>query len=145
VVACGRLHATPQPPQSVIVVVDRSQPFDASPSQFAKPALHAPSVHEPVLQLSPAFGRSQPTPHAPQSLVVLIARSQPLTALPSQFAKCASHAPSVHVPVMHDSPAFARSHATPQPPQSVSVWIDRSQPLALLPSQLAKPGSQVSS
>ena len=39
-----------------LVVVSTSHPFDATPSQFAKPVLQAPRVQTPLLQVSLAFG-----------------------------------------------------------------------------------------
>ena len=39
-VALGRLHSTPQPPQLVVVVSERSQPFGRLPSQSPQLVLH---------------------------------------------------------------------------------------------------------
>ena len=65
--------------------------------------------------------------------------SHPFALLLSQLAKPALQAPMTHVPLAHDSAAFAKSHVTPHPPQCESVVSDCSQPFALLPSQLPKP------
>ena len=46
---------------------------------------------------------------------------------------------SVQMPVEQLSLAFARSHATPQLPQSLEVVSEVSQPLSALPSQLPQP------
>lgn len=56
----------------------------------------------------------------------------------SQFAKPASQAPIVHVPVVHDSAAFVNAQGVPQLPQSVSVETGVSQPSFRLLLQLRK-------
>jgi hypothetical protein len=63
-----------------------SQPFAEFESQFANPGLQLPSVQTPLTQFSLAFARSQTELHAPQSVNVLMLRSQPLSGLPSQLA-----------------------------------------------------------
>ena len=68
--------------------------------------------------------------------------SHPSIALPLQLAKFALHAPIAQTPAVQLAPAFAYAHATPQPPQFVRVSSAASQPLAGLPSQSPKPGSQ---
>jgi len=55
--ALARSQVLPQPPQLArFVLVSTSQPLVALPSQLAKPALQAPRVHTPLLQVSLAFG-----------------------------------------------------------------------------------------
>ncbi len=81
-------------------------------------------------------------PHAPQlAALVCVLTSQPFAATASQFANPAPQAPSVHVPVAHDSAALARSQAVPHVPQFVSVVSDVSQPLLAFPSQLPNPAA----
>lgn len=63
-----------------------SQPFAGLPSQLANPGLQLPSVQTPLTQLSLALARSQGALQAPQSVSVLMLRSQPLSGLPSQLA-----------------------------------------------------------
>jgi hypothetical protein len=63
-----------------------SQPFAPFESQLANPGLQLPSVQTPLTQLSLAFARSQTVLHAPQSVRVLMLRSQPLSGFPSQLA-----------------------------------------------------------
>lgn len=87
VVPWGLVQLLPQEPQlKRLVCVFVSQPFAGFVSQLAKPALQFPSVHTPLTQLSLALARSQTVLHAPQSVSVLILRSQPLSGLPSQLA-----------------------------------------------------------
>ena len=57
--------------------------------------------------------------------------SHPLLGTPSQLEKPKEHDVSVHVPVAHVSDALGRLQLTLQPPQSVSVVKDLSQPLGL--------------
>jgi hypothetical protein len=97
-------HDLPHVPQLVNdVFVFVSQPFFGLPSQSPNPAVqtgaHTPAEHEVV-----PLALAHTDPHAPQlpaSVCRLI--SQPLTTLPSQFAKPASHvieqAPSEHAGV----------------------------------------------
>jgi hypothetical protein len=49
----------------------------------------------------------------------------------------------VHVPVAHDSAAFANEQGAPHAPQSASVVVGVSQPSSGLPLQLAKPAAHV--
>lgn len=139
-------HAIPQPPQCAeLVSVLASQPFIALPSQFAKPVLHAPSVHVLAAQLAAALGREHAAPHAPQcASVFVVLVSQPLTALPSQLPKPMLHAPSVQLPVVHDAAALGREHTIPHAPQwLVLLLVLVSQPLLSVPSQSPKPALHV--
>jgi len=87
VVPCGFVQPFPHVPQlDVLVWVFVSQPFAGFESQFAKPGEQLPSVHTPLTQLSLAFARSHTVLQAPQSVSVLMLRSQPLSGLPSQLA-----------------------------------------------------------
>lgn len=138
-VPCAFVHARPQAPQFVLVRSATSQPFDTFASQLPKfvlqVMLHAPATHVavPLLLL-------QALPQAPQlEALVRVFTSQPFEAAPSQFPNPAAHAPSVQVPLPHDSLAFARSHTLPHVPQSVSVARLASQPFAATPSQFPNP------
>jgi len=138
-VPCALLQARPQAPQFVLVSSATSQPFDTLRSQLPKFVLHvmaqAPAAHVavPLLLL-------QPLPQAPQlEALVCVLTSQPFDPAPSQFPNPAAHAPSVQVPLPHDSLAFARSHTLPHVPQSVSVARLASHPFAATPSQLPNP------
>jgi hypothetical protein len=69
--------------------------------------------------------------------------SQPLAAIPSQLPKPALHAMTAHAPALQVSVAFGRLHARPHAPQwARAVLVLVSQPLAAIPSQLAKPALQ---
>ena len=69
-----------------------SQPFDALPSQLAKPALQAPSPQvPPVPHTDAALAKVHEVPHAPQLETVFRAVSQPSAAMPLQSPKPAAH------------------------------------------------------
>jgi hypothetical protein len=109
------------------------------PSQSPKPEVHIATSHEPVEQVSVAFGRLQPVPQPPQFVSVVSGVSHPLLVVPSQLPQSDTHAPSVHVPLGQLSAAFARSQVAPHEPQFASVASEASQPFVSLPSQLPKP------
>jgi hypothetical protein len=94
------------------------------------------------LQLKVPWEFEHELPHDKQFDSVPSGVSQPFVALVSQLAKPVEQIPRVHVPVVHDSEAFARLHVTSQSPQLVSERMLRSQPFALFPSQLFQPASQ---
>jgi hypothetical protein len=137
-VAFGSEHAVPHAPQfDTLVWVFVSQPLAPTPSQLPQPATQE-GTQAPAVQVVVPWAFVQAAPQAPQlETLVWVFVSQPLLGLPSQLAYPAAQAPSVHVPPLQDSAALARSHGTPQPPQSVSVLTLLSQPLLGLPSQLA--------
>jgi hypothetical protein len=137
--AFGRLHGVPQPPQFMRVVIGVSQPSALAMLQSANPGLQPESWQVPVAQLSPAPGRSQIMPHAPQFVSVLSGVSQPLDAVMSQLPNPELHVPRTHEPVEHDSVAFGRSHVVPHELQSASVLSIVSQPFASTASQLPRP------
>lgn len=123
---CDGAHARPHAPQLVtLVAVSASHPFEGSPSQFVKPAVHAPSTHTPVEHVALAFANAHAWPHAPQ-----LARSDrtiashPLATSPSQSAVPGMHvsaqAPAVQVAV----PPAPAGHTCPHEPQFAgSVWV----------------------
>ncbi len=82
----GGAHLVPQALQlfgSVLMLT--SQPFEARPSQLAKPALQVEITQLPVEQLVEAFGKLHATPQAVQLVLVLSAASQPSDARPLQL------------------------------------------------------------
>jgi hypothetical protein len=88
-----------------------------------------------------AHARPQP-PQCKGDVLMLV--SQPLGVFPSQSPKPTAQR-SWHVPVVHAALWLApAAHVRPQPPQCARlVRVSTSQPLALLPSQFAKPALQV--
>lgn len=92
-----------------------------------------------------ARGMSQMSPHERQFTSVPRDVSQPSALVASQSAKPALHAPMAHAPVAQDADAFASMHGARHAPQSVSVRIDVSQPVAVMPSQSCRPGSHAPS
>jgi hypothetical protein len=138
-VAFVRSHGALQAPQSVSVFTGRSQPLLLTMSQLAKSGSHVVIEHVPLAHDSLALTRPHVTPQPPQSARLFSCVSQPLPVVPSQLPQPGSHVVRTHAPLMHVSPARERSHAVPQPPQSVSVVSGLSQPLATIPSQLPNP------
>jgi hypothetical protein len=68
--------------------------------------------------------------------------SQPFTALPSQSPKPALHDSMRQTPKVHVAAALRMEQAIPQPPQSVTVFRDASQPSATIPLQSPYIGAQ---
>jgi hypothetical protein len=139
-VAFGRGgQATPHAPQFETVFVEVSQPFDAMPSQFAKPPLHAPSVHAELTHDAAAFAKLHTRPQPPQFVTdVLVFTSQPFAVPPSQFPNPGLQLANVHAPFEHAGVALANEHALPHVPQFVTdVFVFTSQPFVELPSQSA--------
>jgi hypothetical protein len=79
--------------------------------------------------------------HAPQSLAVFSARSQPSATIPLQSAKPGMHSMPRHPPSRHSEViAFGSCvQSTPHTPQLSAALSDASQPFALSPSQLPRP------
>ncbi len=128
VLAPSLLPHIPQLFTSVLRFV--SQPLAAMPSQSPKPALQANPTQAPATQAGEAFAKVplQARPHAPQ-WVLLVCR---LTQAPPQSVWPVGH---TQVPVEQEPPVQVR----PQAPQFNAVVVLVSQPLAMLPSQSAKP------
>ena len=133
--AFARLHVVPQLAQFVSVVSDVSQPFELVPSQLPKPLEQLPSVHTPPGQLSVALSRAHTAPQLPQFVSVVVDASQPFMSLPSQLPEPGLHEAIEQAPVAHVAVAPVRLHGTPQPPQSVSVRSEVSQPVESVESQ----------
>jgi hypothetical protein len=72
-------------------------------------------------------------------MLVLVLTSHPFAVLASQLPHPLAQALNVQVPVEHDAVALGNEHDTPQPPQSVNVFVPVSQPLFGFASQLEKP------
>lgn len=138
-------QARPQTPQLLVVLSCVSQP--AAEVQSPKPVLHVPMVHTPLLlHVAGAFGKLQPMPQAPQSLNVVMERSQPLPGSPSQSANPALHVVISQVPLVpHAAAATLVSDAqfTPHMPQLLVVLSAASQPSFCMPLQLPKPAMHV--
>lgn len=106
------------------------------PLQSPLPGVQEDSTQIPVAQVSVARGMSQMALHEPQSVSVLIGRSQPSAGLPLQSRKRPTQAVSAQTPVVHDSVAFASAQSTPHAPQFASAFSGVSQPFEGSPSQL---------
>lgn len=133
----ARAHAVLHAPQWVSELSGVSQPLTGLPSQSPKPELHAMLAQLPDEHDVTAFGRAHAVLHPPQWVLVLVACSQPLAWLPSQSAKPELHAVIAQLPVAQETAALGRVQATLHPPQLAVVRSDVSQPLAIVPSQLA--------
>lgn len=136
----GLTQPFPQEPQLVRLDCRLvSQPFTGLPSQLAQPA---PQVgeHVPKLHVVEPHEFVHATLQAPQlSRSVLVFVSQPLIALPSQFAEPPLQT-GVHVPPTQLVVPFGLRHTRPHWPQwFVVVLRFVSHPLFGLPSQSAKP------
>jgi hypothetical protein len=126
----GTEQTVPHAPHALmLLVIAVSQPLPMAASQLSKPAAHtmphAPFVHEgePWLLLHAA-------PQEPQlPMLVAVFTSQPLLVIMSQFANVPVHETIWHVPVLHDSLAFCKSHCVPQLPQLAFVLRLISQPV----------------
>ena len=140
--ACGRLHATLHPPQSVRVVSDRSQPFDTWLSQLSQPVSQRETAHEPVAQLGVPWAVEQVRPQTPQFTSVLSSVSQPLLRLPSQSPQPTWQLGTQPFVSQLVVPCSFR-HASPQVRQLSSVPRRVSQPSAAVQSE--KPESHSSS
>jgi hypothetical protein len=137
----------PHMPQFVgFAASSASQPLVKLLSQLPKPGLQANAqallVHVPVAFARPA----QLVPQAPQ-FVALVRRSvsQPLVPMRSQSPEPAEqvrvHTPATQLAVL----PVGAVHTVPQAPQFITLLLVRvSQPLAALPSQLAKPALHTS-
>jgi len=116
------------------------------PSQLTKPASQLARVQVLPVHAAAALANVQAWPPPPQllgSVEVLV--SQPLATLPSQLAKPGVQLATAQVPPVQAAvPLLMAPQAKPQVPQLLgSVAVLVSQPLAALPSQLAKPALQL--
>jgi hypothetical protein len=120
-----------------VELVERSQPLDSTPSQFANPLLHWPTRQVWVAHDWVAFARLQATPHPLQLVSVFSGTSQPSLARLLQLPKPLSHCVKLQLPETQASVALASAHASPQPLQFASEFNGVSQPGAAV--QLSKP------
>jgi hypothetical protein len=137
----GGAHGRPHPPQfEGLLRVSVSQPLAALPSQLPKPVLQAAMAQTPAAHVPVALVKVHARPQAPQldgSLAV--ARH-----VPEQLVWPAGQAwPQVPAAQVALPPAAGRQTLRHTPQWLVSVWRLVSQPLAALPSQSAKPATQV--
>jgi hypothetical protein len=97
------------------IVVFTSHPFTGSPSQSAKPALHAPRTHRPAAQVAAALAKPQRLPHTPQFIgSAEVATSQPSAASPSQLPKPSRQLTRVQRLAVHPATAPGKAHWLPQ-------------------------------
>jgi hypothetical protein len=82
--ACARLQATSQAPQSASVRSEVSQPLVGELSQSSQPASHVVIAQLPVAQLGVPWAVVHARPQAPQLTSVSSSVSQPLLRFPSQ-------------------------------------------------------------
>ena len=141
--ALAREQVVPQVPQLARVVVGVSQPLAVLLSQFSKPVSQPTNWQVPVAQVSPAPGRLQVTPQAPQLARVVVGVSQPLLSMPSQLDHPALQELMAQIPLEQLADALAREQVVPQVPQSVRVRMLVSHPLRSLSSQSSNPAAQV--
>jgi hypothetical protein len=120
-----------------------SQPLLVFASQVEKPGLQLLNRQEPVEQEVDALVREQVVPQAPQLELVVMLVSHPLVWLPSQLANPELQEAMLHAPEAQVAEALVREQEVPQVPQLVSELREASQPLVLLPSQLASPALQL--
>jgi hypothetical protein len=139
------VHAVPHAPQLVSELSCVSQPLLGMLSQLSKPVLHAPIAHAPLVQAAVALAKEQATLQAPQLVVVLMARSQPLAGDPSQSSNPALHAVMSHPVIVQVAIATLASVAQllPQLPQLAGVLMFTSQPLVGVMSQSRNPAPHV--
>lgn len=133
--AFARLHARPHPPQwELLVPTSVSQPFIELPSQFAKPGLHMPSWHAPMLHVADAFVNVHTRPQLPQLfvLVIVLMHDIPQRVSPVPHPSTQRIAVVLQIGVAPEHTSAHRLHADVVP----SIV---SQPLAGLLSQSAKP------
>jgi hypothetical protein len=110
-----------------------------SPGQLAMEVVHAELLHTAE---APTGGAGQAVPQPPQfrRLPATMLVSQPSSGLLLQSRNPVAQVPITHRPFAQVAPAFANWQMLPQAPQLVAVVaVLVSQPLASVPSQLAKP------
>ena len=132
------VQAAPQAPQFAASVRGLTQ--RSSAGQYVCPATG--HTQRPLWQTCEA---GQRTPQPPQWFAsVTVERSQPLSVLPSQFAKPGRQALSTHTPAVQDDCALGGVQARMQPPQWANAEpVFTSHPLAAFSSQLPMPGLHV--
>lgn len=139
--AWGGAHAVPHPPQSVVVVSERSQPLDRRPSQLPQPGLQVAMAQVPVLQVVEALAAVHVTPQPPQWAVELSGVSQPLASTVSQLPKPGLQKSIRQAPVSQVGDALLRVQTEPHTPQLASEVSGASQPSRSDRLQLPHKGS----
>ncbi len=130
-VALAKKQAPPQRPQcDGLLRVSTSQPLDASPSQFSKPALQA-KPQAPAAQVLVALARvghaALQAPQWARSLWVLASQPSPAVAL--QSAKGAVHVPTAQLPLRHAEAALGTVQRRSQAPQAAVLdWVSTQAP-----------------
>jgi hypothetical protein len=145
-VALARVQVVPQAPQFVLVLSAVSQPFGRLESQSPKPVPVQLGTQTPPVHAFGALVCEQTMPQPPQ-LDVPCAVSQPVAVELSQLKNPLLQLPILQVMLVLGTTsqlaaAFANEQLALQAPQFDSVLMSRSQPLSLLPSQVAKPKLQ---
>jgi hypothetical protein len=112
------------------------------PSQSKLPGLHATSWQVPLAQEEEALARVQAIPHAPQSVAVVRAVSQPFAWVASQLSNPALQDPMAQAEPTHAGAALGKAQTVPQAPQFEVVDRSASQPSFALLLQSSKPGGQ---
>jgi hypothetical protein len=141
----GEAHRRVQLPHVVGLARSASHPLAALESQSARPVLQAATAHAPAVQAGVPLATTQRVGQLPQWVASEPrSTSQPFAASPSQSAKPAVQV-NAQAPAAQDTVAWALgAHAIPQAPQcSALVRVSTSQPLATIPSQSPRPGSQL--
>jgi hypothetical protein len=145
-VAFARVQVLPQAPQLVVVSSGVSQPFGRLESQSPKPLPVQSGTQTPAVHVFGAVTWEQTMPQPPQ-FEFPCAVSQPVAVELSQLRNPVLQLPILQVMLVLGTTsqfgvAFANEQLALQAPQFVSVLMSRSQPLSLLPSQLANPKLQ---
>jgi hypothetical protein len=132
-VPCDVVQAIAQSPQCpTVFVMFVSQPSVSLVLQFPVPGVHVATLQTPVVhEVVAALGSVQPTPHAPQSVVVRRLFSQPSVATLLQSSKAGSHESTPHVVPVHFGVPLATVHFALHAPQLLtSSWTGvRQRPL----------------
>lgn len=145
-VACASAHGWLQAPQSLAVLSDFSQPSAADWLQSAKPGVHCCMTQPPSPQLAWATFASlvQSLPQLPQLCASRRSLSQPVSTLPSQFARPPRHVSSQpSPPQLEASTSGRRKQDVPQLPQLSGSLRSISQPSAAAWLQSPRPASQL--
>ena len=142
-VALSSAQTTPQPPQfSTSCEVSRQRPSHSVEAGATHMARHSTTPPELVPQIG--VPPEQATSQLAQWLGLDRSASQPLAAVPSQSSSPSKHRSTWHAPVAHERTPVGEPQVALQPPQDAAVVSERSQPLAVAPSQFPQRGSHAS-
>jgi hypothetical protein len=128
---CGELRAASQPSAGRLL-------------QSAKPVSQRETAQLPLVHWPSACASAHARPHAPQSDALFSERSQPSDGSPLQSPKPGRHTIFPHTPASHVADATFGSivQLFLQLPQLAGFDRSASQPLAVIPSQSARPDPQ---